>query len=123
MIKPKRVKWKKPLDLGNDTSDKYYDSDSWRRLRNSYIREHVICEECIKHGHVTPAEHVHHIVPFMSEHNEIARWNTFLNPNNLRALCKHCHYAYHYKMRHYNLLSVNELNDEEWKQAHTMYAE
>lgn len=118
IIKPKKVEWKREeIDSTN-----YYGSVAWQRLRNIYIREHPVCEECLKHGHVTDAEEVHHLLPYMSEKTEEARWNTFLNPKNLRALCKSCHYAYHYKMRHNRLRSVSELSDEEWTQSKFMYS-
>jgi DNA ligase (NAD+) len=35
----------------------------WRRIRDRYISEHPLCEECKKYGRLTPAEEVHHIIP------------------------------------------------------------
>jgi HNH endonuclease. len=35
----------------------------WKRIRNRYISEHPLCEECQKYGRLTPAEEVHHIIP------------------------------------------------------------
>jgi 5-methylcytosine-specific restriction protein A len=35
----------------------------WKRIRDRYISEHPLCEECQKYGRLTPAEEVHHIIP------------------------------------------------------------
>ena len=121
IIKPKPIKYSKPIDKNIDNSSNYYNSEAWKRLRHTYISLHPVCEECLRHEHVEPAEHVHHIYPFMKEHTIEARWNTFLNENNLRALCKCCHYGYHYKMRHYKTSNVTELTEDEWKQAKLLY--
>lgn len=120
VIKPKPIKYAKPVD-SNDKSLNYYNSKAWKRLRHTYINLHPVCEECVKHGHVEPAEEVHHLYPFTREVTEEARWNTFLNTGNLRALCRPCHYAYHYKMRKYKTSEVTELTEEEWKQSKLMY--
>ena len=121
IIKPKPVKYNKPVDNSCNNSSYYYNSVAWKRLRNTYLLSHPVCEECIQHGHVEGAEELHHIYPFMKEKTEEARWNTFLNENNLRALCKKCHYSYHYKMRHNKTLNVYCLTEDEWKQSQLMY--
>ena len=62
----KKTNSKKSINTNNNQIDwsKYYGSKLWHSLRNSYIREHPLCEECLAKGIVTPAEHVHHITPF-----------------------------------------------------------
>ena len=36
---------------------------AWKRIRDRHIREHPLCEECLKHGIYKPAEEVHHKLP------------------------------------------------------------
>ena len=55
----------------------------WRRIRDSFMASHPLCEQCSAEGRVTPAEEVHHIVP-------LANGGTH-DPANLMALCKACH--------------------------------
>ena len=68
---------------------KAYNYTPWRKLRNSYIKEHPLCEECLKKGKVVPAEDIHHRrSPF--QNGEI-NYNLLMDPNNLEALCRECH--------------------------------
>ena len=68
-----------------ETKKKY--GNNWNRLRNRYIREHPLCEDCLKSGYYVPAAEVHHIVPVSrGGTNEIT---------NLVALCKSCHMKRH----------------------------
>ena len=121
MIKPKRVGYSKPIEKDMDNSSNYYNSEAWKRLRDSYIKEHPVCEICLQYGHVTPTEHIHHKYRFQAEHTIEAKWNTFLNQNNLIALCKKCHYGCHKKMRNNKLNECYQLTEEEYKQAQLQY--
>jgi 5-methylcytosine-specific restriction protein A len=56
---------------------------AWKRIRDRYVKEHPLCEECKKHGRPTPVEEVHHIVPLSK-----GGGNEF---SNLMSLCKSCH--------------------------------
>lgn len=58
---------------------------AWKRIRDSYISQHPLCEECEKKGKLTKAEEVHHILP-------LSRGGTH-DRSNLMALCKPCHSA------------------------------
>ena len=55
----------------------------WRIIRDRYLREHPLCEDCLIYGHFTPATEVHHSLP-------LSRGGTH-EWENLRALCKRCH--------------------------------
>lgn len=72
-------------------SQKIYNSKQWKQLRNSYITEHPLCEQCLLEDNITPAEDVHHIKPFLSgiTYNEIL--SLAYDYNNLMSLCKQCH--------------------------------
>ena len=56
---------------------------AWKRIRDRYAKEHPLCEECKKHGRLTPVEEVHHIKPLSQGGS-----NDF---SNLMSLCKSCH--------------------------------
>lgn len=85
-----------------DFAEKFYKSPSWQNCRDSYMRKvGGLCEECLKEGHVTPAEEVHHI-----KHIDI--WNIndpniTLNHANLRALCREHHRRMHGRSKRYRL--------------------
>ena len=60
---------------------------AWKRIRDSYVQQHPVCELCQQDGRLTPTEEVHHKVP-LSEGGTHAR-------TNLIALCKSCHARIH----------------------------
>jgi 5-methylcytosine-specific restriction protein A len=56
---------KKPKVERQDTDmrnlrQKAYQNTKWRKMRDTYMHEHPLCEECLKQGKVTPAEDIHH---------------------------------------------------------------
>ena len=55
----------------------------WRKIRNRYINNNPLCEECLKNGRLTKAQEVHHILPLRRGGNH--------DESNLMALCKSCH--------------------------------
>ena len=72
---------------------KCYSNTAWRKLRETYLKEHPLCEDCLAEGKVTPATDVHHIKsPFRK--GEV-NWNLLLDYNNLASLCKEHHGARH----------------------------
>lgn len=56
---------------------------TWKRIRDRYIKEHPLCEECQKQGRLTPAEEVHHVLP-------LSQGGTH-SIDNLMSLCSSCH--------------------------------
>lgn len=114
----KRVKYK------NETREKngeFYGSVAWRRLRDTYISLHPLCECCLSHEVITPAVEVHHKKPFMRGDTEEEQWRLFLDERNLMALCKQCHIGLHLKDRDYNLNSLDNLTQKEYDEVHTIY--
>ena len=72
---------------------KAYNNTEWRKLRDTYIKEHPLCEDCLDKGKVVPAEDIHHIrSPFQNGECNKA---LLLDYNNLMALCKQCHNKRH----------------------------
>ena len=56
---------------------------AWKRIRDRYIAQHPLCEQCLKQNKVTPAEEVHNILP-------LSRGGTHCE-DNLMSLCTPCH--------------------------------
>ncbi|WP_459503071.1 HNH endonuclease [Bacillus sp. C1] len=69
---------------------KFYNSKAWRDCRHlALIRDNYLCQECLKHNIITPADMVHHIKE-RSENPELA-----LTLENLISLCNPCHNKEH----------------------------
>lgn len=85
---------KKEEGTRNDTDArllrrKAYNNTAWRKLRDSYLIRHPLCERCMENNRVTPATDVHHRkTPFVNGEIDYGR---LLDENNLMALCKECH--------------------------------
>lgn len=60
---------------------------AWKRIRDSYVKEHPFCEECFKRGVLVPVDEVHHIKP-------LAEGGTH-DRENLISLCSSCHSTIH----------------------------
>lgn len=70
-----------------------YNSTTWRRLREVYMHQHPLCEECLKKNKVTPAQSIHHIKsPF---EKGVINYQLLLDPDNLMAVCNECHGEIH----------------------------
>jgi 5-methylcytosine-specific restriction protein A len=65
------------------SSERGYDV-RWQRLRVAFLASHPYCNECARHGRVTLAQDVDHIVP-------LAQGGAVLDESNLQALCRACH--------------------------------
>lgn len=60
---------------------------AWKRIRDSYVETHALCEKCLERGLLVPTEEVHHIIP-------LAEGGTH-DRTNLISLCKSCHSRLH----------------------------
>lgn len=59
----------------------------WEQARLIYLQEFPLCAECLRHGKVTAASVVDHIV----DHK--GNYDRFWDRGNWQALCKPCHDA------------------------------
>jgi 5-methylcytosine-specific restriction protein A len=59
----------------------------WHTIRDRYISNHPLCEQCLKSDRFVPADEVHHITPTTLGGGHA--------DNNLMALCKSCHAHLH----------------------------
>lgn len=66
------------------TRERGYGYD-WQKFRDTYLREHPLCMDCLAEGKVEPATEVHHRVKI--RHDAELR----LEPTNCMALCDDCH--------------------------------
>lgn len=71
-----------------------YNTSKWRKLRESKLLEHPLCEVCLAKGIITPAIDVHHIDSFMN-YEGLKRLEKAYNYNNLQSICKECHTKLH----------------------------
>lgn len=70
---------------GRDPASKRRYGRAWKRIRDSYVAEHPLCEACLKSGKYTKTQEVHHILPLSCGGSH--------ERSNLMALCKSCHSA------------------------------
>lgn len=67
-------------------AEAFYKSKAWKRIRQQVlIRDHYLCQECLKNQRITKAEIVDHIIPLTID------WSLSLSLNNLQSLCQSCH--------------------------------
>ena len=59
----------------------------WQKARESYLKRHPLCVECVKQGRIVPATAVDHVIPHKG--NQALFWDV----NNWQSLCKRCHDA------------------------------
>ena len=97
---------------------KYYTNQMWIDLRNYYIQKHPLCEICSKHGRVTPATEVHHIVPFGRGKTDEEKEKLFYNENNLMSLCNKCHKGVHKVDYERGLMFLDQLDEKTYRNIH-----
>ena len=62
---------------------------AWKRIRDSYVHKHPLCEQCLKEGRYVAVEEVHHIVPLAEGGSN--------DESNLMSLCRSCHEKIHHE--------------------------
>lgn len=78
---------------------KLYNDTKYRKIRDWYMMEHPLCEECLKEGKVTPSTQCHHIKsPFAAGLSEFESYIRLRDNGNLKALC-----VYHHECEHGNV--------------------
>ena len=84
----------KPKDQ-NLWAQEIYTSTLWRRLRQSYLMSHPLCEICQEQDIITPATDVHHQNEISNAGSRLEAYDIGYDSNNLMALCHKCHQRYH----------------------------
>lgn len=76
--------------IRNKDSKKFYNSATWRRARVKILsRDNHLCQECLRHDILTPANAVHHIKE-LENYPDLA-----LDEENLESICNACHNKEH----------------------------
>lgn len=86
---------------------KLLNSREWKDLRIRYLREHPLCERCLREGkteglpfgRATPAIDLHHKQPVESVKSLPEMKRLCFDWNNLEALCVACHKKTHMELR------------------------
>lgn len=71
-------------NIRNTESQRFYESQAWRRLRQQKLHQTPFCEICYKSGRMANAVIVDHI-------KEIRDGGAPLDIANLQCLCRSCH--------------------------------
>ncbi len=83
-------------------------SKRWKIIRAEYLRQHPLCERCLREGFVCSAIDVHHRVPVETgkteQEMEYLAYN--IGGNNLEALCIPCHIKTHQEMHSFDRENV-----------------
>lgn len=95
--KGKKVNNYQRHDKALDIYNKVYNTTQWRKLRESYLMQHPLCEMCLKENKVRLAVEVHHITPISTAKDDLEMKDIGFNPSNLMALCEECHHKIHNK--------------------------
>jgi 5-methylcytosine-specific restriction enzyme A len=68
----------------------FYGSAAWLKCRGIVlIRDHYLCQPCLKQGELKPANIVHHIEPIDERPDQA------LDPDNCETICPSCHNKEH----------------------------
>lgn len=84
----------RPTERAQMASD-LYNTDTWRKIRRSYLMGCPECEICSELGRITLADEVHHINEISKADNPLDAMDKAYDSNNLMAVCKKCHMHYH----------------------------
>lgn len=99
-------------------------SAEWRKLRNEWLGEHPICENCYKvYDIITPAQCVHHEVPIESGRTDADCRRLAFSRSNLTSLCFKCHSDIHKAERSHSRDAHQQRESERlerWKKRHTI---
>lgn len=89
----KKIKKQSPKEKEKSKFLKHvYNTKVWKTLRNEYIAEHQMCENC----KINVAESVHHVIPFSTGNTKEEILQLAYDKNNLKSLCKDCHFKFHH---------------------------
>lgn len=90
------------------TDSTLYNTKQWKRLRNWYIMQHPLCENCSKYGLVTPATQVHHKKIINSGQTLDEMKSIAYDADVLQSLCSSCHNKMHRIARERGLFYIDE---------------
>lgn len=80
------VRW----NSDNKKFAEFYASNEWRKLRNKYFNEIVVCEVCLESGRIVIGEIVHH-----KDYEVREDFSKRFDWDNLQLVCRKCHNRIH----------------------------
>lgn len=88
------------MNLNKERTQKCYHSKQYKQVRNEYIQEHPLCEECLKEGKITGTHlEIHHKTPILEAPNDNEMMKLCCDKNNLITLCEYHHHLLHNETR------------------------
>lgn len=94
--KPRKKRENKPKeDKAKMIYDTVYNTGRWRKLRESMLMIHPLCQNCMKNL----ATEVHHIKPISDADDELGMMDLGFDTGNLMTLCTSCHDEIHRKLK------------------------
>lgn len=104
--------------IKKDRIQLFYYSEDWKELREEVREElHNECQECLKRGHYTKAECVHHVNEIRVR-PDLALSKYYMDQNGNRQrqlvpLCNKCHNMIHDKLKNWQQKDKFQ-NEEKW---------
>ena len=102
---------------------KAYNDSRWKKVRQTHIQNHPLCEQCLKEGRVYAGTledplQVHHLTsPFKGG---TINYDLLLDSNNLETICSHHHALLHQEEKGYKdpkqIIAILDelLLDDDW---------
>ena len=101
---------------------KLMNSARWKKLRDDWLREHPLCEECKRKGIVEPARCVHHVTPVESGRTAKRCEALAYSCSTLQSLCDKAHAEIHKAERSHSKEAHHDRERERlerWKARHS----
>jgi len=98
-INLKRTRQPRIPTLAKKIYQDIYNTPRWKKLRNWYIRNHPLCEDCLEKNpqQTKVTQEIHHKIPWVNGSTPAEQESLAYDPDNLRALCIDCHKDKHSK--------------------------
>lgn len=77
--------------------EKLYSTSAWRKARASKLQETPLCELCMIHNKIKPADQIHHAIKFDRQPTPELQYKLLTDKDNLVSLCFRCHSHIHYQ--------------------------
>lgn len=99
IFKNKKINY--PKNEFNNDLQKLYNTRMWKKLRLYYLKNHPLCEECLKIDMIIPAREVHHKKEISSGKNIDEMLEILLDEKILESVCIFHHHQIHNKFTNY----------------------
>ena len=73
-----------PKPLSRVERQRFYNRAAWKRIRRRVLKDHPLCQECLKWGRMAPSSVCDHVSPLWND------WKGFIK-GPFQGLCRSCH--------------------------------